>query len=74
MDSDRVKQEVIKELEVLSVEEMISRYTKNQLQSFFKYLYGIEPRSAYKKDDLAYKCWSFIADDKRTKDLCKILR
>lgn len=66
--------EVIEELENLSVEEMTSKYTKNQLKSFYKVLFGIEPRSVSNKTDLAYKCWNYIADDKRTKDLCKILR
>lgn len=66
--------DVIEELKDLGVDEMTTKYSKSQLQYFFRALYDIEPRSVYTKADLAYKCWSFIADDKRTKDLCKILK
>ena len=65
--------DVMKELSGLSVEEMTSRYTKSRLQFFFRALYGIKPRECTKAD-LAYKCWYFIEDYKRTEDLCKILR
>ena len=57
----------------LSIEEMTSRYTKSQLQSFYKILFDIAPASSANKDRLAYALWNFIEDEKRTKDLCKIL-
>lgn len=66
---------VMKELECLSIEDMTLKYTKSQLKDFYKVLFGgLEPRSSSSKTDLAYACWNFIANDKRTKDLCKNLR
>lgn len=66
--------ETVIALSNLSADEIASRYNKNQLTSFYIDLYGLEPRSTYRKIDLAYACWQFIADSERTKDLCKLLR
>lgn len=65
--------EVYNKLSDSTVEELISKYTKSQLQSFYRVLFEIEPSSSTNKTDLAYACWNFIADDKRTRDLCKNL-
>lgn len=65
--------EVYSELNDFTIEEIVSNYTKSQLQSFYKALFEIEPSSTANKTDLAYACWNFIADDKRTRDLCKNL-
>lgn len=56
-----------------TVEEIVLKYTKRQLQSFYRILFEIESNSSTSKTDLAYACWNFIADDKRTRDLCKNL-
>lgn len=65
--------EVIKELGDLKVEDIVQNYSKDQLKSFYVDLYGIEPRGVLNKSELAYRCWNFIADEKRTKDLFKNL-
>lgn len=65
--------EVYNELGDSTVEEIVSKYTKRQLQSFYRILFEIEPMNSSSKTDLAYACWNFIADDKRTRDLCKNL-
>lgn len=65
--------EVYNELGDSTVEEIVSKYTKRQLQSFYRILFEIEPNSSASKTDLAYACWNFIADDKRIRDLCKNL-
>lgn len=65
--------EVYNELGDSTVEEIVSKYTKRQLQSFYRILFEIEPMNSSSKIDLAYACWNFIADDKRTRDLCKNL-
>lgn len=65
--------EVYNELNGSTVEEIVSNYTKSQLKSFYRVLFDIEPSSSANKTDLAYACWNFISDDKRTRDLCKNL-
>lgn len=65
--------EAVIKLKGLSVDEIVHSHSKKDLVSLYKAMFGIEPRGVYKKEDLAYKCWSFIADAERTRDLCKLL-
>lgn len=67
-------EDVIDEIGNLSVNELVQKYSKSELINFYKSLFGIESRCSFTKSDLAYHCWNYIADDKRTRDLCKILR
>lgn len=68
------EESIVVELTDLTPNEIASKYTKCQLQSFYRILYnGLEPRSCYNKSDLAHKLWDFIADNKRTVDLFKNL-
>lgn len=65
--------EAVESIRGLSVDEIVHRHSKKDLISLYKAMFGIEPRGVYKKEDLAYKCWSFIVDAERTRDLCKLL-
>lgn len=67
------RDDVYNELNGLSVDELVTKYSKGQLQSFYKVLFDIQSMNSSSKIDLAYACWNFIADDKRTRDLCKDL-
>lgn len=67
------RDDVYNELNGLSIEELVAKYSKGQLQSFYKVLFDIQPMNSSSKIDLAYACWNFIADDKHTRDLCKNL-
>ena len=48
--------EVYNKLSDSTVEEIVSKYTKSQLQSFYRILFEIEPSSSASKTDLAYAC------------------
>lgn len=48
--------EVYNELGDSTVEEIVLKYTKRQLQSFYRILFEIEPNSSTSKTDLAYAC------------------
>lgn len=67
------REEAMKELDGVSKEEMVNKYTKAQLENLFRALYWIEPRNGSSKMDLAWECYDFIASMKRTEDLIKNL-
>lgn len=54
--------------------EDLERYLpKTQVVEMFRVLYGIEPRNSLSKNELLYRVREFIEDEKRTKDLTKLL-
>lgn len=69
-----IKESIMKDIDGLSANEIASAYSKRQLQDMYKTLFSIEARNSYTKLDLAYHCREFVESDKRTRDLCKILR
>lgn len=56
-----------------SPDTLATYLSRQQLVECFRALYDIEPRKTISKLDLAYSCQSYIEDEIRTADLCKIL-
>lgn len=57
-----------------SPEEIAQAYKKSILVQMYRCLFTIEPNKRDTAIDLAYRIWEFIQDEKRTADLCKLLR
>ena len=49
-------------------------YSKSVIVQMYRCLYSIEPHKSKNASEIAYAVWSFLADEERTRDLCKLLR
>lgn len=67
------KEEIFKICDNMSAEELSVNYSKAQLTAMYTCLYGIPLCGNKSKLDIAYSIWQFVADEKRTADLCKLL-